>query len=267
VSTAAFGEPVRRSVPTSRAALLCAALVLAASPLAAQAVHGRLLDEETGAPIGDGIVTLLMERAERVVARAMTDEDGRFELAAPRAGAYRLRAQRVGYVAATSSPISITAGQILEVEFRLSVQPLRLPPLTVVADRTGRDARLAGRGYYDRKNLYGKYGFAHFLEREDIDRHPSSVSSLLNTLPGVQIAYTGGRNMEVRGRRSRCMRLYIDGAPFGRIAGDNMMTLDAIPLSTIVAIEVYPGMVAPLEFASLGRSCGGIIAVWTGVRR
>jgi hypothetical protein len=241
-------------------------LSLWGTPLVAQSIEGRLLDELSGAALWEGTVTL-MDGRDNAVARAITDSSGFFRLQAPQTGTYRLTARRLGHLEATSVPFDLVVGQTLEVEFRLSVQPVALPPLTIVARNEARDSRLARWGYYDRRETYGKYGFARFLEHDEIQQHPSSVVSLLSGVPGIRIVRTGRRGMEMRTRHGRCMGLFVDGTRVGALYEENTMLLDAIPLSSIVAIEAYVGMVGPADFTMVRPNCPGAIVVWTGLAR
>jgi hypothetical protein len=253
-------------VRTTAAGAFCllpwALLWLPVAPLEAQSIRGRLLDEESGAPISGGTVALL-DRANRPVATVESDSAGEFVLEARRPGLHRLQGKRLGYLEATSVPVELLADQVMEVELRLSVRPLQIPPLTVLAARRSPgEARLAGWGYYDRKSVYGKYGFARFLDHDEIQqRGPVHLSSVLNTVPGVRTVYLGGRNIMLRGHRRACSRLrwYLDGARMGHLDAEGSSILDAIPLSQVIAIEVYTGMVGSARFGSCA------VVVWTGI--
>jgi len=98
--------------------------------LAAQTVVGQVVDQATGGPVGEGFVVLLDEQG-REVARALAAADGRFTLHAARPGAYRLRSERIGYVAFVSPPITVADG--LTVTQRLAVGALgvELAPIVV----------------------------------------------------------------------------------------------------------------------------------------
>lgn len=66
--------------------------------LLAQTVEGRVLDEEDDRPVATAVVRLVDGDGEqRAVAAA--DSEGRYSLAVPEPGIYRLRAERIGYEA------------------------------------------------------------------------------------------------------------------------------------------------------------------------
>ena len=230
-----------------------------AAPGAAQSVSGRLLDDATDAGIA-GAVVMLLDLDGQVLSRASTAEDGAFELAVPAPGQYRVRAQRIGYVMATSPPLDLVQFRSLVVEFRLSTAAVPLAPITVVGREAMRDPRLEFMDYYERKAIYGKegMGFAHFLDGEELERRIAfSVLDLLRDLPGIRVRAAGGRKLVVTGRRGCRPAFYLDGTRV-RVPVDEMI----LP-SAIVAIEVYPGIVSPVEY--LGSRCG-VVVVWTGIR-
>ncbi|WP_420126553.1 carboxypeptidase-like regulatory domain-containing protein [Longimicrobium sp.] len=88
--------------------LLLCALALA-SPAGAQAVSGRFVDQD-GTPIPSARVTLQAESGAAVHA-VLTGADGQFSLRAPAAGRYLLRAERIGYAATVSAPMTLAAGE------------------------------------------------------------------------------------------------------------------------------------------------------------
>lgn len=228
--------------------------------LVAQAVDGRVLDEDTGEAITAAAV-FLVDRTGEVVATGLTDSLGEFSLDAPAAGRYRLRGERIGYETATAPPFDLRSDEVLEVELRLAVDVVPLAPLTVVSDRPALvlDERLAGWDYYDRLSTYGKYGFGHFLDHDEIERRRRwSVSQLLQDMPGLRLRGAGGRRSVVVSRRGCAPLVYLDGFRIGTTADID----DWIPPSELVAVEVYTGIVRPGRFG--GNPCGSIL-LWTGV--
>jgi Carboxypeptidase regulatory-like domain len=75
-------------------------------------VAGQVVDAATAAPVGEGFVVLLDEQGKEA-ARTLTPADGRFQLQAPRAGRYRLRSERIGYLAFVALPFTLEDGQTL----------------------------------------------------------------------------------------------------------------------------------------------------------
>lgn len=106
-------------------------------PLAAQVVTGQVVEATTAAPVGEGFVVLLDERG-REVARTLTPADGRFALTAPRAGGYRLRSERIGYVAFVAPQFVLEAGQILTHQLTVTALAVQLAAVEVTGRTTCR---------------------------------------------------------------------------------------------------------------------------------
>ncbi|HEU0015457.1 MAG TPA: carboxypeptidase-like regulatory domain-containing protein, partial [Longimicrobium sp.] len=77
-------------------ALLAIAACVPATPLRAQAVRGHVVEAETGAPVPSALVSLL-DAEGRPRAATVSDAQGGYHLAAPGAGVYRLRTERIGH--------------------------------------------------------------------------------------------------------------------------------------------------------------------------
>lgn len=109
-------------------------ILLAAAPLGAQSVQGRLLEVTTHAPI-EGAMVWLYDVDDARLHGALTSADGRFRLNAPAAGRYRLRAERIGFEVTTSPELELVAGETLEYELLASAEPVRLGEIAVEAGR------------------------------------------------------------------------------------------------------------------------------------
>jgi hypothetical protein len=125
---------MKRVGPAVRVALVAiglvvASLVLRAVPAPAQAITG-IVEDSSGAPIA-GAFVVLEDSSEAAVARTLTRDDGGYRLAAPAAGRYRLRTDRIGYVGTVSPWLRLEAGQTLVHPFRVQPIPIRLQRITV----------------------------------------------------------------------------------------------------------------------------------------
>lgn len=249
------GTAPRLRRPRLRLVLPLLTLLVAAAPASAQTIEGTLVDEQSGAPVRAGTMSLLSEGNE-TIDRAVTDSAGAFVLSAARGGDYRLRAEHAGYSAAVSPAIELRSGDTVRVEFQLSTQKVVLSPLVV----KGEPSRLSGalRGFYDRAR---QDAFGTFITRQDIEsRHPVRTTDLLRTIPGVQLIPTRfGIGATVRMRGGCAPAFYLDGMRI-RLAG---MTIDDLvqPLD-LEGIEVYrTGAEVPGEY-SFGSGCGAVL-IWT----
>jgi hypothetical protein len=108
------------------------ALFLAA-PAAAQTVRG-VVEDDAARPVAGVLVALIPASGGAAAAGALTDAQGRFSLAAPAPGRWTVRAERVGYRAA-SAAVELAEGQAAEVRLVTGVQAFVLPPLQVSATR------------------------------------------------------------------------------------------------------------------------------------
>ncbi len=95
-----------------RILLAVVALCLGAAPaLQAQVVRGQVVTGDS-TPV-TGALVALVDSAGRDAVTAIADEYGRFELRAPRAAAWRLRSEAVGFARVMSFPFAMTAGQVV----------------------------------------------------------------------------------------------------------------------------------------------------------
>lgn len=238
-------------------------------PVCAQTIAGRLVVDGTARPVSGAVVWLIEGDTAAAgetdpLAEAVTTAEGGFVLEAPAAGRYRLRAERIGFATTTSQPLDVRAGETVRVELRVAREAVPVAPLMVTSDRPAlvRHPRLRQWDFYERKERYGKeegMGFAYFLEGEDLRRSAFDASDLIRDLPGVHVVPSGRRDRVIRCRGGRHMTFYLDGTAVGTGSAD---ALDQwVAASDVVGVEVYLGMVGPLEYG------GCSVVVWTGVRR
>jgi hypothetical protein len=130
--------PVSTLSPRTRAAAILIALLLALAPAAwAQgggSVTGRVLGP-AGQPVSGARVSAI-RAGERAVRRsAVTGENGEFRLGGLGAGAYRVRAVRIGYTPGESAA-TVTAGAEARVEVRLAEETVALEAIEARAGAT-----------------------------------------------------------------------------------------------------------------------------------
>jgi PAS domain-containing protein len=120
--------------PSSLVTSVACAMLACAHPLAAQAVSGRVSDAAGGASAA-GVLVVLLDAAGAQKAGALTDAQGRFSVAAPAAGRWRVRAERVGRATAFAGPFDLAAGEVREVA--LSLHPLAVALDALVVEGRG----------------------------------------------------------------------------------------------------------------------------------
>jgi len=239
-----------------RSALILS-LGLLALPAAApaQIISGIVMETESKTRLPGGHVILLDDDSV-AVAQFATDSVGAFSLTLPRAGAYLLRAELIGYRGATSPELNIGSRDTLQVEFSLARNAVVLEGFVVKA----RNRRLtpAAQRFYDRSrnSIAGS-----FIGRAQIDKvHPTRTTDLFRTIPGIQTTpMMGGNSVTIRGN---CRpTVYVDGV---RINGYRSIDDLAQPLE-LEGVEVYRSAdQAPPEFTGLRAGCA-VILIWTRI--
>ena len=84
-------------------------LLTAPASLAAQSIRGTIVTRGDSVVVR-GAIVLLLNGADSVVGRALSNERGEYRLAAPSAGAYRLRTLRIGFRPVLSDVMDVAAG-------------------------------------------------------------------------------------------------------------------------------------------------------------
>ena len=100
------------------------------SGAAGQVIQGIAL-ERGSAPV-PGVLLLLLDGADRIVARALTDSEGRYRLSPAAAGTYRIRTLRIGYRPLISLPLELAQDQELRQTLQLASVPVSLDTVRVV---------------------------------------------------------------------------------------------------------------------------------------
>ena len=198
---------------------------------------------------GAAIRLIAQDRPE--VAR-LTDELGRASFTDLARRRYVIVIERLGYGEARES-LNVQAGSRTAVIVELAPEALALAPIVVTTTRRGADMG----GFEERRRI----GLGHFITRADLEAEPTYVSSLLRTIPGVQVApsrLTGGGDLSIRGG---CRPdLVLDGILLRWVGG--LSIDDHVTPTEVEAIEVYRGVETPLRF---GNSPCGAVVVWTRV--
>ncbi len=238
---------------------LVSAFLLIPSTAFAQTVQGRLIANETQAPVRGGTVHLVAADSQ-AVALALTDAVGRFTLQAPRPGRYWMLARAPGYEASETDLFAVGA-EGTRVRFVISRPPVVLDTVTAVgispADRWwygGFRQRMA-------RNISGR-----FITAEEIERwNYIEVADALRSIPSLEVVY-GPRGPRVRMRNpvsllSACWTMmYLNGM---RVDAEAINTISA---ADVEGIEVYTRGDAPAEYnSSMGSVCG-VVVVWTRAR-
>jgi hypothetical protein len=267
------GSPGR---PGAAPCLLAGLVMLgSAVPASAQTVHGSVVDETTNTPVALARVTAL--EGDSVVAGPITaNAEGRFRLSLPGAGPYRLRVERLGYPVHTSLEFRVDAFESVEIEIRISPEPIPLAPLEVVArgPERGRDQFARRRASED----------GHFVDGIHIAlmreaRRVRLAADMVRDVEGIRVS-AQGRISTTLGWG--CLVVFLDHIPIpvgyspGRFSRDwpprqaSIDLNDAVDYRTIRGVEVYRSLdEVPQElrvgirWQDVGRC--GVVWFWTSV--
>lgn len=216
---------------------------------------GRVVDE-SGQSLTDVDINIL----NRLSGRTISNQQGRFVLDGIQPGLAEIRFERLGYEARTSTVV-VHPGRTLEVEARMSTEPIPLEPIQVV---TVRSEYLERTGYYDRADRH----WGTQLGPQDLDDLVfEEVSDLVLYAPGIVLQNTRsiGRAPDIVARQrygateAGCaLDIYLDGQ---RIEG---FDVNDVPPAQLEALEVYMGLDVPIQFRrqSSQRGCG-VFLMWT----
>jgi hypothetical protein len=257
----------------ARRLVVLAALVVAATPLAAQTVRGKVLDAASGEGIGEVTVQALNAEGHDV-GRARTAADGSFQLQLRAAASVRIQAQRAGYRTTLTDALPVAPREAVEVEVRLSAAAVAIEPLRVTARvEPPRRRNLELNGFYDRERV----GIGKYVRREEIELRPSqNLAQVLARVQGTAIQYQGAKQYVYFPRNGRptlrqsfrgapnnaCLpRLFVDGARVTYDANNDINSV--VNPGQVEAIEVFRGpSEIPVQYNDSNSMCG-VILIWT----
>ena len=190
--------------PKLRLFALFAALLLAVPQLGAQQITGRVVDSQSGQPLGAVQVFIAGSGIG-----ALSQQNGRYLLLNVPAGTHTLSAERIGY-GSTTAQITVAAGETAVQDFRLTEAALGLDEIIVTGTPGGTQRRAIG-------------NTVTTVSASDLTRDVAftSVQNVLQgRTPGVRLAAaTGtigaGADVQVRGvgtfSLGRNPLIYVDG--------------------------------------------------------
>lgn len=221
---------------------------LAPSTAAAQsgAVTGRVVEAETGRPLGD--VQIFLQGTTR---GAVTDADGRYRIGGVPAGRRVVVAERIGY-RAVRRPVQIDAGDSLALDFELGEEALPMSEIVVAISGEAQDLR----------HVAATVGVVGGREISEIV--PSHPSEVMGRIPGVWVNVTGGEGHMTAIRQPKTTNpvyLYLeDGVPTRSTGFFNHNALYEVNLPQADRIEVLKGPSSALYGSD---AIGGVIDVGT----
>lgn len=240
---AAFdNQPSLRHAPLL---LLLVALLLAASPLAAQdkggspSVEAVVVDSLTSTPLPYATVLVYRQPAAKEPVRSLlTDEGGRFATDLPARGSYRLTVSMLGKVSVTRD---FTA------DGRTDLGTLRLAEDVELLDEVAVTAK--------KPLVRVEMGKIAYSVEDDPQAASSTASEMLRKVPMLSV--DGDGNVSLAG--STNFKVYVNGRPSTMMSNNAKEVLKSMPASTIKKVEVitHPGAKYDAE------GVGGIINIVT----
>ncbi len=265
------GDTIRFEFKLAPQAIVLDSILVLGSPAARrigptqQLIHGRLIDDDTRAPIAQGSIQLRRPDG-KVLKSTITDANGLFRIVTPNPGAYQLHGERIGYQSSTQDLLTMP-GDTIRLDFHLSVRAVLHAPILVTA---------SARPIEDRRKLYGmealfsrmnrnRAGHGFIITRDAIARYEEQGFGtdwmLRQTTYGLVTsefaAGTASPALVVEG--CGAPHLYVNGAP---TPPGMIPILDMFPPSTLEAVEVYRRPHIPSELNNGGWPCA-VIVVWT----
>ena len=159
--------PALRGCGTMMLGLLLATFsVMLPRTAAAQVVRGTVVDAHADTPIMIVNVSILDDGGE-VLRTTTSDRNGNFMIGTEQSGAYRLRAERLGYESVTTEPLEFRRDSIVEVVVRMATEAIALDPLEVIGRGESEINRATFEGLYQRRARSPSVGFDRVFVRDD----------------------------------------------------------------------------------------------------
>jgi hypothetical protein len=239
----------------------------------AQSVRGIVSGDVTEIALELATVEAI-SHAGRVVASALTDVRGFFDLRLPGDGEYILRATALGFEPGRSDAFMIEDDGAQIIYLNLLPAPIELEGLTVRTDgveASGLSPSLSARGFYERLEK----GRGQFLTPgEVIASDAFFTTQLFDEMRGVLQNYgvpvwTRSVRYIAATERGNCgPRIFIDGIRISMLLREGVYFSDMVPIEDVLAVEVFWGpFQAPMIYQGtmLDNSCG-VVLIWTRQR-
>lgn len=192
-------------------------------------LEGQLVEASSGDPLSFATVMLYDAQDSTMVANALTDEQGNFQLSPP-TGKHYLVFQFVGYENRTISDV-VVSGQQADID--LGTVPLRqeavsLGEVQVSAERSQMQLKM------DRRV---------FNVSKDLSNSGATAADILDNVPSVTVDTEG--NLRLRG--SQGVRILINGKPSGLVSNGDTEALRRMQGDMIARVEVITNPSARYE--------------------
>lgn len=263
---------MRRRFVCFSIALSGLALVVGVRSTTAQAVRGVVVDDQNLAHIATATVRIVKD--DTPGEGTETDGTGRFLLALPGKGVYRLEVTRLGYRTTRSQAFTVEKGDTVSVEFRVAPDAVLVDPITVTAHSK------RGRNLFERHRE--EWGKGVFLTPQQIDSmRLSAPADVFRKMDHVRLTWRmgdrpdGGRVLipSVASQEGTgCLlymvnRVFVQPTPWDNGPWTNYQLGGMLPRE-VAAVEVYRSVSeVPKElrrYTHQGRKVNcGLVIFWT----
>lgn len=244
--------------------LVCVVTNPGTAPAQTGQVTGEVTDARTGQALNGAQVFVAGTQLGTI-----TDEQGAYEISGVPAGEQTIRVQLIGYSSA-SRTIDVTAGQTVNVDFRLNQSAIALEEVVVTGTGAATERRKLG-------NTIASVDASEIAEQGGTTSFSEMISA---REPGVQVLPTSGlagegARIRIRGSSSLTQSneplIYVNGvrvsnaggfgAGVGAGGGGTPSRLDDINPASIERIEILKGPAAATLYGSEATS--GVIQIFT----
>jgi hypothetical protein len=243
-----------------RALVAATLLCLIAASLEAQMVRGRVLDHGTRQPIA-GVQLTLRNPQRVIVAQAVSDSLGLFQLITRDAAEYRIEAKHIAY-ADVGTTVQVRKQEMVAVDVLMSVRTIAVDPVIVTARKQDPRHDPSYDGFLARRAMVPPIGSRRVLMIGDPEMEASFVVSEA-VLWGRPPALTHSRRQPI----TRCAAVWWNGFVLDNEANANAW-LDEISLRHVGGVEYYLFDEAPFgmrqipSYFKADRVPCAVIAIW-----
>jgi|GEM_PF-173277 len=223
-------------------------------------LRGKVVAAEDGRPLSGARISVQETKEVKV-----SGEDGSFTFSSVPAGTVTVTASLLGY-ADSEGGVLVGGGQTIDVEVRLSPQPIEMEPIVVEATRLEINVMLS------EVRRRAERGWGTVLMEEDLELRRRTATRTTDILHeyGANVV-NNGRTLTFR--RTLCAPVvYIDGIRVFKGSGSKLgggggneaaAAVNLVHPMNIEAMEIYRGPAqTPGEFLDSNAQCG-VILIWT----
>jgi hypothetical protein len=190
--------------------LAAAALVVCASPLAAQFIRGTIRAQGSEGIIQGALITVL-DSVDKQVVTALSDERGHFTLPLTSGLAFKVTVRKIGWQPSSTDLIHATATDTLDMDLMVPMEGVALPGVEITGTKT---VTFNQRSYDEAKRLGWK-----IYEPSEIEAHRNEFSNFENMMRALQVRGVkmpaGPNDCYINLRNNRCLTFVVDGQPVG----------------------------------------------------